>query len=68
TISGNYNDEAFRCTLDVLGADRICFSSDYPFERMQDAADWFDNTAVIDDATRTRIGRENAIRLFGLDI
>ncbi|MDX1499093.1 MAG: amidohydrolase family protein [Woeseiaceae bacterium] len=68
TISGNYNDEAFRCTLDVLGADRICFSSDYPFERMQDAADWFDNTAVIDDATRIRIGRENAIRLFGLDI
>jgi predicted TIM-barrel fold metal-dependent hydrolase len=34
---------------------------------MQDAADWFDNTTVIDDATRLRIGRENAVRLFGLD-
>lgn len=67
TVSGNFNDAAFRCTLDVLGADRLYFSSDYPFERMQDAADWFDNTAVIDDSTRIKIGRENAIRLFGLD-
>ncbi len=66
TVSGNFNDAAFRCTLDMLGAERIYFSSDYPFERMQDAADWFDNTTVIDDETRLRIGRENAVRLFAL--
>lgn len=68
TVSGNFSDAAFRCTLDMIDADRIYFSSDYPFERMQDAADWFDNTTVIDDATRHRIGRENAIGLFGLDL
>ena len=66
TVSGNYNDAAFRCALDVLGSDRLYFSSDYPFERMQDAADWFDGTTVIDDEDREKIGRTNAIRLFGL--
>ncbi|MDH3533046.1 MAG: amidohydrolase family protein, partial [Gammaproteobacteria bacterium] len=68
TLSGNFNDAAFRCTLDVLGTDSLYFSSDYPFERMQDAADWFDNTSVIDDADRHKIGRGNAIRLFGLEL
>jgi len=66
TVSGNFNDAAFRCTLDELGPDQLYFSSDYPFERMQDAADWFDNTPVIDDALRQRIGRDNAARLFRL--
>jgi 2,3-dihydroxybenzoate decarboxylase len=66
TVSGNFNDAAFRCTLDMLGADRMYFASDSPFERMQDAADWFDNTTVIDDDERLRIGRTNAIGLFGL--
>ena len=66
TTSGNFNDAAFRCTLEMLGPDRVCFCADYPFERMQDAADWFDNTDVIDDEVRTRIGRTNAMRLFGL--
>ena len=52
TVSGNYNDATFRCAVDVLGVDRMYFSSDYPFERMQDASDWFDNTTVINDDER----------------
>lgn len=67
TTSGNHDDAALRCTIDVLGTERLCFCSDYPFERMQDAADWFDNTTVISDEERLRIGRSNAIELFGLD-
>lgn len=66
TTSGNFNDAAFRCTLEALGTDRVCFCADYPFERMQDAANWFDNTDVIDDETRTKIGRTNAMQLFDL--
>jgi predicted TIM-barrel fold metal-dependent hydrolase len=68
TTSGNFNDAAFRCTLEMLGTERVYFSADYPFERMEDAADWFDNTPVIDDAQRLAIGRDNAIKLFDLDI
>ncbi|MGW8369258.1 MAG: amidohydrolase family protein [Gammaproteobacteria bacterium] len=66
TTSGNFNDPAFRCTLDVLDHDKIYFSADYPFERMEDAADWFDATDVITAEQKLAIGRDNAKRLFGL--
>ncbi len=66
TVSGNYNDAAFRCAVDVLGVERMYFCSDFPFERMQDAADWFDNTHVVDEEAKIKIGRTNAIRLFNL--
>ena len=68
TTSGNFNDAAFRCTLDVLDHDKIYFCADYPFERMEDAADWFDATDVISAEQKRAIGRDNAIRLFGLDL
>lgn len=68
TISGNFNDSALRCTIDELGTDKLYYSSDYPFERMGDASDWFDNTQVISEAERLKIGRTNAIKLFDLDL
>jgi predicted TIM-barrel fold metal-dependent hydrolase len=68
TISGNYDDAPFRCTLDVIDHDKVYYSSDYPFERMQDASDWFDGTEVISDEERLQFGRRNAIGLLGLDL
>jgi len=68
TTSGNFHDSTFRCCLDELGKDRLFFCADYPFERMEDAADWFDNTQVITDEERLQIGRKNAIELFNLDL
>jgi predicted TIM-barrel fold metal-dependent hydrolase len=68
TTSGNFNDPAFRCTLDVLDNDKIYFSADYPFEKMEDAAEWFDATTEISDEERIKFGRTNAIRLFDLDL
>jgi 2,3-dihydroxybenzoate decarboxylase len=67
TTSGNFNDPAFKCTLEVLGQDKIYFSADYPFEKMEDAADWYDSTGTISEQERIQIGRTNAIRLFKLD-
>lgn len=66
TTSGNFNDPAFRCTLEVMGKDRLYFSADYPFETMEDAADWYDSTTTISDGDRVKIGRNNAIELFKL--
>ena len=66
TTSGNFNDAAFRCTLDVIDHDKIYFSADYPFEKMEDAADWFDATDVITEDEKQAIGRTNAMRLFQL--
>jgi 2,3-dihydroxybenzoate decarboxylase len=68
TTSGNFDDAAFRCTLDVLDHDKVYYSADYPFERMQDASDWFDATDVVTAELRNKVGRENAIRLFALDL
>jgi len=68
TTSGFFNDPAFRNTLDVMGTERVCFCADYPFESMEDAADWYDETPVVTDEERVRIGRTNAIELFGLDL
>ncbi|MSQ88311.1 MAG: amidohydrolase [Betaproteobacteria bacterium] len=66
TTSGNFNDPAFRCTLETIDNDKIYFSADYPFERMADAADWYDATNVITEEQRIKIGRSNAIKLFKL--
>ena len=46
-----------------LGADRVLFSTDYPFESMREAADWFDNAAISQN-DRVKIGHTNARRLF----
>lgn len=68
TTSGNFNDPAFRCTLDVFNNDHVYFSADYPFERMDDAADWFDATTELSAEERLKIGRTNAIKLFNLNL
>jgi 2,3-dihydroxybenzoate decarboxylase len=67
TTSGNFCDPSFRCALEVMGADRMMFSADYPFEKMEDAANWFDKTPLT-DAERLQIGRTNAIKLFNLNL
>jgi predicted TIM-barrel fold metal-dependent hydrolase len=48
-----------------IGADRIMFSTDWPFEDIGRAAEWFDR-ASISEADRVKIGRTNALRLFKL--
>jgi predicted TIM-barrel fold metal-dependent hydrolase len=66
TTSGNFNDPAFRCTVETMGKDKVYFSADYPFEAMEDAASWYDGTTTISERERADIGRNNAIRLFDL--
>ena len=67
TTSGQFHDRPFHCALTEVGASRIMFSVDYPYEEMAPAAQWFDHT-VLSDADRLRIGRTNAIQLFKLDL
>jgi predicted TIM-barrel fold metal-dependent hydrolase len=50
-----------------MGADRIMFSVDYPFEKHADAATWFDRVEISEN-DRRRIGRDNAVKLFNLDL
>ena len=48
-----------------LGADRVMFSVDWPFEEIEHAATWFD-TVDISESDRLKIGRSNAARLLKL--
>jgi predicted TIM-barrel fold metal-dependent hydrolase len=65
TTSGHYSTPALMNAIAELGVDRVMFSVDYPFEDISDAASWFDNAPLSDD-DRRKIGRTNALRLFGL--
>jgi 2,3-dihydroxybenzoate decarboxylase len=64
TTSGNFCAPAFACTLEVMGADRVMFSVDYPMDDNQAGADFL-TSYPMDDATRRMVSSENAIRLFG---
>ena len=55
TTSGNFDDAAFRCTLDVFNQEQVYYSADYPFERMSDASDWFDATTVISTSSALQL-------------
>ncbi|MDV7088344.1 amidohydrolase family protein [Rhodococcus opacus] len=50
-------------TIQEVGADRLLFSADYPFEDMREAADWFDRL-LINDNDHIKIARTNAQALL----
>ncbi len=64
TTSGNFCAPAFACTLEVMGADRVMFSVDYPMDDNQTGAE-FMASYPMDETVRRKVGSENAIRLFG---
>lgn len=66
TVSGNFSTPALLATLQVIGADRVMFSTDWPFEAIDGAAAWFD-ACPIGEADRRKIGRTNALGLFKLE-
>jgi predicted TIM-barrel fold metal-dependent hydrolase len=65
TTSGNSHTASLIGVLLELGADRLLFAADYPFEEMADGATWFDNVAISEN-DRVKIGRTNAQRLLDL--
>jgi len=66
TTSGNFRTQTLIDAMLEVGADRILFSTDWPFENVDHAAHWFD-AASISEADRLKIGRTNAVSLFKLD-
>ena len=65
TTSGHFRTPALVDAIAEVGAERILFSVDYPFEDTAEAVHWL-RGAEIDAGTRAAIGRDNAARLFGL--
>ena len=65
TTSGNFRSQTLIDAMLEIGADRILFSADWPFENIDHAARWFD-ACTISEADRQKIGRTNAQTLFRL--
>jgi len=65
TTSGNFHTPTLNAAMVEIGVDRILFSTDWPFENIDHAADWFDD-AIISEPDRQKIGRDNALELFKL--
>lgn len=65
TTSGNFRTQALADVMLEVGADRVLYSVDYPYEDVTEAAIWFDS-AAISESDRAKIGSTNAQRLFRL--
>jgi 2,3-dihydroxybenzoate decarboxylase len=65
STSGIFNDQALITALLTVGADRILFAADYPYEMAQPAARWIER-APISEADRRKIAHGNAKALFRL--
>jgi predicted TIM-barrel fold metal-dependent hydrolase len=65
TTSGNFCTQSLIHAILTIGADRVLFAVDYPFEDHMQGCAWFD-AAEIAEPDRVKIGRTNAMALFGL--
>ena len=65
TTSGMCSAEPLACTISALGADRVMFAADYPFEQADEAGHFID-TVPLADKVRADICVNNAVRLLGL--
>ena len=65
TTSGNFHTPALINAMLEVGADRILFSIDYPFQEIERATTWL-ATAAISERDRAKIGGLNAADLLRL--
>jgi gamma-resorcylate decarboxylase len=66
TTSGIFHTPSFIGALLEMGADRILFATDYPYESMEESATWLDGLPIGPEQRR-KIESENARTLLGLD-
>lgn len=65
TTSGVMSAPALRLSLEVLGADRIMFAADYPYESVEEGVQFLDTVAITDEE-REKIYCSTAQRIFKL--
>ena len=63
TTSGNWYEPAFLCTLLALGADKILFAVDWPYETNKTAVEFLRKISI-NDLDREKIAHLNAERLL----
>jgi 2,3-dihydroxybenzoate decarboxylase len=65
STSGHFSDQALISSILTIGADRILFAADYPYEMSEQAARWIER-APISQHDRRKIAAGNARGLFRL--
>lgn len=65
STSGNMSKEAFKCTMDVLGMDRIVLGTDYPYENLDEMMDFLDGLPLTGEEFEM-LYSGNAINALGL--
>ena len=65
TTAGSFSDAPLQCAISALGADRVLFSVDYPYEYTNEAVEFIEK-APISDSDREKICHGNAERLLRL--
>lgn len=65
TTSGQFSTMVLQFCVNLVGADRILYSVDYPYEVYADASEWFDNVDL-NTRDKLKIARENAKKLLKL--
>ena len=53
--------------LAEFGSDRVLFATDFSFEEISDACEWFDHCPIVEE-DRYKIGRSNSEKLFKLEL
>src|SRR5271156_6043900 len=67
TTSGHFSTPTLLHAMAEIGADRILYSIDYPYEDIEEASEWWDRVPV-SPADKLKMGRQNAIKLFKLPL
>ncbi len=65
TVSGMFFEPAFLCVYLALGADRITFASDYPFEKCKQAVEFIEKLPIC-ETDKKKVMYLNARKLFNL--
>ena len=68
TTAGNFSTTTLMNAIQWMGVDRLMFSVDYPFEKISQAAEWFDGLEVVGEADWNKMARTNAEKLLKLDV
>ncbi|EQB47716.1 hypothetical protein CGLO_13103 [Colletotrichum gloeosporioides Cg-14] len=72
TTSGHFSTHTLKYVVDEIGADRVLFSVDYPYETIENCSAWWDGKAEeVKEAVGgvenyRKIGRDNAKKLLKL--
>jgi 2,3-dihydroxybenzoate decarboxylase len=64
TTSGHFSTATLKYVVNEIGADRILFSVDYPYETIENGCGWWDNDAK---AIQEAVGGVDAYRCIGRD-